>query len=134
LAGEGVAKFVSIPERAGVWKTVGGNDLVLVNLVDVVIHGFVDPDQALFWNGFYCAWGNTFLGGRTCLNFPNSQVLESLANYRRVFDKGDDVHLGTALGTNQWGYQIDFFDELSPRASTSFAIGSVEGILGGTME
>ena len=71
---------------------------------------------------------------RTYLDLPNSQVLENLANYRRVFDKGDDVHRATALGTNQWGHQIDFFDELSPRASTSFVIGSVEGILGGTME
>ena len=40
-------------------------------------------------------------------------MLQNLANYRRVFDKGDDVHRGKALGTNQWGYQIDFFDELS---------------------
>jgi hypothetical protein len=32
------------------------------------------------------------------------------------------------------GHQIDFFDELSPRASASFAMGSVKGILGGTME
>jgi len=71
---------------------------------------------------------------RTYLDLPNSQVLENLANYRRVFDKGDDVHRATALGTYQWGHQIDFFDELSPRASTSFTIGSVEGILGGTME
>ena len=134
LAGERVAKFVSIPGRAGVWKIVVENDLVLVDLVDVVVHGFVDPAQALFRNGFQCAWRNIFPGGRTCLSFPHSQVLENLANYRRVFDEGDDVHRATALWTNQWGYQIDFFDELSPRASTSSAPGSVEGILGGTME
>jgi hypothetical protein len=134
LAGEGVAKFVSIPGRAGVWKTVGNDLAVLVDLVDVVIHVIVDPVQALFRNGFQCAWRSIFLGVRTCLILPNSQVLENLANYRRVFDKGDDFHRGTALWTNQWGCQIDFFDELSPRASTSFAIGSVKGILGGTME
>ena len=120
--------------KKGVWKTVVENDLVLVDLVDVVVHGFGGLGQALFRNGFYCAWGDIFPGWRTCLHFPHSQVLENLANYRRVFDKGDDVHRATALGTNQWGYQIDLFDELSPRASTSFAIGSVEGILGGTME
>jgi hypothetical protein len=43
------------------------------------------------------------------------------------------IHRGTALGTNQWGYQMDFFDELIPRASTGFAIGSVVGILGETL-
>jgi hypothetical protein len=103
--------------KSGAVEAVG-NDLVFVDLADVVVHFFGGPGQALFRNGFSCAWRNILLRGRTCLNVPNSPVLENLANYRRVFDKGDDFHRGTALGTNQWGYQIDFFDELSPRAST----------------
>jgi len=36
LAGEGVAKFMSVPGRAGLWKIVAENDLLLVNLVDAV--------------------------------------------------------------------------------------------------
>jgi hypothetical protein len=49
-----------------------------------------------------------------CLNVPHTHVLENPANDRRAFDKGDDVHRGTASGTNQWGDQINFFDELNP--------------------
>lgn len=58
----GPQKLVSIPRRAALWKIVG-NDLVLVDLVDVVVHCFGGPAQALFRNVFYCAWRNILLGG-----------------------------------------------------------------------
>lgn len=118
-----------------------GNDLdsaVLVNLVDVVVDivvdGFCSPAQALGPNGFSRAWSSILPGWRACLILPHSQMLEDLANYRRLFDNGDDVHPATAFGTNQWGYKIDFFDEPSPGASGRFAPGSVWGIPGGSME
>jgi len=112
LATSGGAEFVSVPGRVGVRKTAG-NDSVLVDLVDVVVHCVGTPAQALFRDGFCCAWESIPLGGRPFLDFPHSQMLENLANYRRVFNEGDNVHCGTALGTHQRGNQIKLSNRFS---------------------